>query len=311
MSHHLIEAGLSTCHWGYFEAALKPVLTIESGDSVTIRTVTGGAEHQPESGFHVLPEIHAIHEKAERMVPGHILTGPVAVKGARPGQVLEVRIKEVKLRTDWGYTMIKPLAGTLPEEFDRHALIHIGLDAERNIGTLPWAMELPLAPFFGVMGTAPPPHWGRQTSLIPRAFGGNLDNKELGAGATLYLPVFVEGGLFSCGDGHAVQGDGEVCVTAIETALEGTFEIVLREDLSFTTPRAETATHHITMAMHPDLDICAKDALREMIGLICERTVLTREQAYMLCSLAADLRITQTVNGSKGVHCMLAKSVVA
>lgn len=311
MSHHLIEAGLSTCHWGYFEAALKPVLTIESGDSVTIRTLTGGPDQQPKSGFHVLPEIHEIHDKAERMVPGHILTGPVAVRGAKPGQVLEVRIKEVKLRTDWGYTLIKPLAGTLPEEFDRHAMIHVGLDAARNIGTLPWGMELPLSPFFGVMGTAPPPHWGRQTSLIPRAFGGNLDNKELGAGATLYLPVFVEGGLFSCGDGHGVQGDGEVCVTAIETALEGTFEFILREDLSFTTPRAETPSHHITMAMHPDLDICAQDALREMIGLIRERTELTREQAYMLCSLAADLRITQTVNGSKGVHCMLAKSVVA
>ena len=168
-----------------------------------------------------------------------------------------------------------------------------------------------LEPTTLLLGTAPPPHWGRQTSLIPRAFGGNLDNKELGAGATLYLPVFVEGGLFSCGDGHGVQGDGEVCVTAIETALEGTFEFILREDLSFTTPRAETPSHHITMAMHPDLDICAQDALREMIGLICERTELTREQAYMLCSLAADLRITQTVNGSKGVHCMLAKSVVA
>lgn len=311
MTHHVLDAGLDTCHWGFFEAALAPVLTIASGDSVTVRTVTGPAEAQPKERFHVLPEIHAIHEKAERMVPGHILTGPVAVRGARPGHVLEVRIREVKLRTDWGYTMIKPLAGTLPEEFDLHKLVHIGLDAQANLARLPWGMELPLAPFFGVMGTAPPPHWGRQTSLVPRAFGGNLDNKELVAGTTLYLPVFVEGGLFSCGDGHAAQGDGEVCVTAIETALEGTFEIVLREDLSLTIPRAETPTHHITMGIDPDLDICAKNALREMISLIVGRSALSREEAYMLCSLAADLRITQTVNGSKGVHCMLAKSLVA
>jgi acetamidase/formamidase len=311
LTHHLLEASLSTCHWGFFDAGLKPVLTIESGDSVTIRTVTGPPEAQPTSGFHVLPEIHEIHEKAERSVPGHILTGPVAIRGAKPGQVLEVRIREVKLRTDWGYTLIKPLAGTLPDEFDAHSFVHIGLDAKTNLAHLPWGMELPLSPFFGVMGTAPPAHWGRQTSLVPRAFGGNLDNKELVAGATLYLPVFVEGGMFSCGDGHGAQGDGEVCVTAIETALEGTFEFVLREDLSLATPRAETPTHHITMGIDPDLDICAQKALREMISLIAARTNLSREQAYMLCSLAADLRVTQTVNGSKGVHCMLAKSLVA
>lgn len=310
MTHHLLEAGLDTCHWGFFEAALKPVLTIESGDSVTIRTVTGPAEAQPTSHFNVLPEIHEIHARAERMSPGHILTGPVAIKGAKPGQVLEVRIREVRLRTDWGYTLIKPLAGTLPEDFDAHSFVHIGLDAEANMARLPWGMDLPLAPFFGVMGTAPPAHWGRLTSLIPRAFGGNLDNKELVAGSTLYLPVFVEGGLFSCGDGHGAQGDGEVCVTAIETALEGTFEFILREDLSFATPRAETPTHHITMGIDPDLNLCAKQALREMIGLIVGRTRLTREEAYMLCSLAADLRVTQTVNGSKGIHCMLAKSLV-
>lgn len=311
MAHHQLDASLATCHWGYFDASLKPVLEIESGDSVTIRTVTGGATHQPEGNATIPPEIHEIHDKAERMLPGHILTGPIAVKGARPGQVLEVQIRSVKPRTDYGYTMFRPLGGTLPDEFDYHAFRYIHLDRERNIAELPWGMELPLAPFFGVMGTAPPAHWGRVTSLIPRAFGGNLDNKELGAGATLYLPVFVEGALFSCGDGHGAQGDGEVCITAIETALEGTFEFHLREDLSHAMPRAETKSHHITMGIDPDLDICAKDALREMIDLITSRTKLTRDEAYMLCSLAADLRVTQTVNGSKGIHCMLPKSLVA
>lgn len=311
MTHHQLDSSLTTCHWGYFDAKLKPVLEIESGDSVTIRTLTGGADTLPAGNATIPPEIHEIHARAERMVPGHILTGPIAIRGAKPGQVLEVQIRSVKPRTDFGFTFIKPLGGTLPEEFDAHTFRHIHLDRERNIAVLPWGMELPLAPFFGVMGTAPPPHWGRQGSLVPRAFGGNIDNKELVAGATLYLPVFVEGALFSCGDGHGAQGDGEVCVTAIETALEGTFEFHLREDLSFATPRAETPTHHITMGIDPDLDICAKNALREMIGLITERTRLTREEAYMLCSLAADLRVTQTVNGNKGIHCMLPKTLVA
>jgi acetamidase/formamidase len=178
------------------------------------------------------------------------------------------------------------------------------------VGRLPWGLDLPLAPFFGVMGVAPPPAWGRITSLIPRAMGGNLDNKELTPGAKLYLPVFVPGALFSCGDGHGVQGDGEVCVTAIETALQGRFKMTLRKDLRFAYPRAETPTHYMTMAMDPDLDQCVVRALRDMIVLLGETRNLSREDAYTLCSLAADLRVTQTVNGSKGIHCMIAKSIV-
>ena len=178
------------------------------------------------------------------------------------------------------------------------------------VGRMPWGLDLPLKPFFGVMGVAPPPAWGRITSLIPRAMGGNLDNKELGAGAKLYLPVFVPGALFSCGDGHGVQGDGEVCVTAIETALQGRFRLTLRKDLRFDYPARGNADHYMTMAMDPDLDQCVVRALRDMIVLLGEKRNLSREDAYTLCSLAADLRVTQTVNGSKGIHCMIAKSVV-
>jgi acetamidase/formamidase len=178
------------------------------------------------------------------------------------------------------------------------------------VGRMPWGLDLPLKPFFGVMGVAPPPAWGRITSLIPRAMGGNLDNKELGPGAKLYLPVFVPGALFSCGDGHGVQGDGEVCVTAIETALQGRFRLTLRGDLLLDYPRAETPDHYMTMAMDPDLDQCVVRALRDMIVLLGEKRNLSREDAYTLCSLAADLRVTQTVNGAKGIHCMIAKSVV-
>jgi acetamidase/formamidase len=156
----------------------------------------------------------------------------------------------------------------------------------------------------------PPPAWGRITSIVPRAMGGNLDNKELVPGTTLFLPVFVAGGLFSCGDGHAVQGDGEVCVTAIETAVQGRFALHLHKDMRLAMPRAETPTHYMTMAMDPDLDQCVVQALRDMIVLLGEVRGLSREDAYTLCSLAADLRVTQTVNGSKGIHCMIARSAV-
>jgi acetamidase/formamidase len=310
LTRHRLTASPETVHWGYFDATLPPRLTVASGDTVTIETVTGGPEMLPGAGYHVPPELLDIHARSERMLPGHILTGPVAVEGAAPGDVLEVRIEDVRLRQDWGYNFIRPLAGTLPDDFPAEHRTTIRLDCESMTGRLPWGLDLPLAPFFGVMGVAPPPAWKRITSIVPRAHGGNLDNKELRPGATLFLPVFAPGALFSCGDGHGAQGDGEVNVTAIETALEGTFTLIVRKDLRFRHPRAETPDRYMTMAMHPDLDRCAEDALRDMIALIVEKAGLTREEAYTLCSLAADLRITQTVNGSKGVHCMIDKRLV-
>lgn len=306
-----LAASPETCHWGYFDATVPPVLTIRSGDSVTIDTVSGSAEVLPPAGFHVPPELLAIHAAQQGIPFGpHILTGPVFVEGAKPGDVLEVEIEAVDLRQDWGFNFNRPLAGTLPDDFPNYHLMTIPLDRERKVGTMPWGLELPLKPFFGVMGVAPPPSWRRCTSIIPRAFGGNIDNKELVAGTRLFLPVFAEGALFSCGDGHGLQGDGEVNVTAIETALSGRFRLTVRKDLTFTYPRAETPTHLMTFGMDPDLDRCAEIALRDMIALIVERIGITREQAYALCSITADLRITQTVNQHKGVHCMLAKALL-
>jgi acetamidase/formamidase len=277
----------------------------------------------------VPPELDAVHARNERMLPGHILTGPIAVAGAEPGDVLEVEILDVRLRQDWGYNLIRPLAGTLPDDFHETRLINIPLDRERMVGRLPWGLDLPLRPFFGVMGVAPPPAWGRITSLIPRAMGGNLDNKELVPGAKLFLPVFVPGALFSCGDGHGVQGDGEVCVNALEICLTGTFTLTLHQNMSsgsvapggahggsvgrtplLAYPRAETATHFISMGMHEDLDVAMKTALREMIAFICTRSNLSRNEAYQFCSLAVDFHVTQTVNGEKGVHGLLKKGLL-
>jgi acetamidase/formamidase len=241
----------------------------------------------------------------------HILTGPVAVRGAKAGQVLEVRIKKIDLHYDWGYNAIRPLAGALPDDFKKMRVIHIPLDKARMIGTLLWGLELPLKPFFGIMAVAPPAAWGTISTLTPRRNGGNIDNKELIAGTTLYLPILTNGALFSCGDGHGAQGDGEVCTNAIETGLVCTFELIVRDDMILTWPMAETPTHVITMGFDPDLDDCVSIALREMIDLICWRTNLSREDAYTLCSLAAGLRVTQVVNGSKEIHMMLEKKLLA
>ena len=309
-----LPASVETCHWGAFDAALPPVMTVTSGQRFTIATVSGGAAVLPPAGFHVPPELLDIHARSPLLAPGHILTGPVAVAGAMPGDMLQVRIVDVQLRQDWGYNVIRPLAGTLPAEFDAYRHLNIPLDAERMVAKLPWGLDLPLHPFFGVMGVAPPAHWGRISTIQPRAHGGNIDNKELGPGSSLYLPVHVPGGLFSCGDGHAAQGDGEVCTTAIETALLGTFELVLHKASSLAHPlaypRGETPTHWITMGMDPDLDQCLAMALRDMIALLGEKSGLSREDAYTLCSLAVDFRITQTVNGNRGVHGMLRKSLL-
>ena len=311
-THHEVPSTPQTMHWGEFNATLAPVLEIDPGDRVTLHCLCGEPSVVPDGDdFHILPELLEVYREVKRPIAGHLMTGPVAVRGAKPGDVLEVRILDVALRQDWGYSRIRPLSGTLPDDFDAYWLRHIRLDKERMVGTMPWGMEIPLRPFMGVMGVAPPAHWGMITSIIPRQHGGNLDLKEMVAGTTLYLPVFNDGALFSAGDGHAAQGDGEVCSTAIETSLSGTFDLYLRTDMSLDGPRAETPTHHITLGMNEDLDKAARQALRSMIALIQEKAAITREEAYSLCSVAADLRVTQLVNQNKGIHAMLAKSLLS
>ena len=314
--HHLA-ATPETIQLGIFDARIPPALVIGSGDTVMMECLSGGPEVMPAdgAGFAIAPVLRAIHEAGLPRIGTHMMTGPVAVRGAMPGDMLEIRIDAVEPAADWGYCGIRPLAGTIPEDFDTRFMSHIPVDRARRTCRLPWGPELPLAPFFGIMGTAPPRDWGRLSSREPRAFGGNLDNKELVAGSTLYLPVLVEGANFSAGDGHGLQGDGEVCVNALEMSLNGAFTLVLHKApadgaplLRF--PRAETPTHWISMGLHEDLDQAMKQALREMIALICARTSLSREQAYQTCSLAVDFRVTQTVNGEKGVHGMLRKGLL-
>ena len=308
--HHHLKSSPATVHWGWFDAALPHVLTIESGDSITIEALSGGPKNLPGEGFHVPPELLEVHAKSHQRMPGHILTGPVAVRGAQPGDALEVRIKDVQLRQDWGYTVVRPLAGALPDDIEAFEQIFTRLDREAQTGLLPWGLKIPLRPFFGVMGVAPPRNWGAISSIQPRAHGGNLDLKHLVPGSTLYLPVFNEGAGFSVGDGHAVQGDGEVCTTAIETALSGTFEIHVRRDLRLDYPAAETPTHLITLGMDPDLDTAAKEALRRMIDRVVQATGLSSNRAFMLMSMVADVHVTQLVNEHKGIHVMMPRDAL-
>jgi len=314
MRHHLASSP-QTVRFGIFDAALAPVLTVDPGDTVVIDCVSGGPEVMPppELGLAIPPALQAIHDaRLERMGP-HILTGPVAIRGAEPGDTLEVRIEAVEPNNDWGYCAVRPLAGTLPEDFPDRYVSHIAVDAAAGTCKPGWGPTLPLRPFFGTAGVAPPPRYGKLSSREPREHGGNMDCKELVAGATLFLPVWVPGANFSVGDGHGRQGDGEVCVNALEMGLTGTFTFVLHKAADVggaVWPRAETPTHFITLGFNEDLDLAMKQALRGMIDFIVARSALTRVQAYQFCSLAVDFRVTQTVNGEKGVHGMLEKGVL-
>lgn len=311
MAEHRLDASPATVRWGEISAAFAPVLTVASGERVRIGCVSGAREVMPppESGF-VVPAALAAIQAAVPRGPGHIVTGPVAVAGAEPGDMLEVRIEAVEFATDWGYCGFRPLMGTLPEDFPERVLSHIAIDRARRVCRLPWGGELPLAPFFGVMAVAPPSAYGTVTTVEPREYAGNMDNRHLVAGSTLFLPVFAPGALFSVGDGHGVQGDGEVCINALECCLDGTFTLVLHKRAGLVYPRAETPTHYISMGFDRDLDQAMKKALREMIAFIAAHSPLSRQQAYQLCSLAADFHVTQTVNGEQGVHGLLRKDLL-
>lgn len=299
---------------GYFDATTSPVLTVDSGDEVVLDCLpAGGFADMPPGRAGVLPaHVAALEAKATDRGPGpHLMTGPVFVRGASPGDVLQVDILEAKPAQDWGFTAILPLLGALPDEFTDYE--HMFMEVDRAAGTcrLPWGLTLPLDPFFGIVAVAPPPVWGRVGSPEPRAFGGNMDNKELRPGTTLYLPVFNEGALFSAGDGHGRQGDGEVCIAAVETALTGRFRLTVRKDMSIATPFAETPDSLMSMGFDEDLDEAMRKAVRDMVGLVAARTGLSRNKAYMLLSLCGDLRITQVVDGEKGVHMLIRKEWLA
>jgi acetamidase/formamidase len=309
---HQLPATPQTVAWGYYSAAAKPVLRIASGDILEVETLLTNSPARLEAAGvakdQIEASLRAITDSVTDKGPGgHILTGPVYVEGAEPGDVLEVRVLKVDLAIGYGYN---GCSGFLRDLCADPRTRIIQLDRKRMTADLGNGIVVPLRPFFGSMGVAPPPDSGRVSSNPPGIHAGNLDNKELVAGTRLYIPVHVPGALFEVGDGHAAQGDGEVDQTAIETSLRGRLQLTVRKDMKLTWPRGETPTHMITMGTDTSLTVATRIAIREMVAYLMEAKALPQVEAYRLASIAADLRITQLVDGKVGVHMMISKAVL-
>ena len=312
---HRLEATPDTVAYGFYWSDAKPALRIASGDIIDVDTLlTNSPNGLTRAGVpaeKIQASLRAITEgvTGERRGPGgHILTGPVYVEGAEPGDVLEVKILSIDLPIDYGYN---GCSGFVPENCERGTPSKIiTLDRKTMTAEFMPGIVIPLKPFFGSMGVAPAPELGRVSSNPPSKHAGNLDNRELVAGSTLYIPVFVQGALFEVGDGHAAQGDGEVDQTAIETSLRGKLQLTVRKDMKLTWPRAETETDFIAMATDPDLTIATKTAIQEMVDFLAASKGLTKHQAYQLVSIAGHVSMTQLVDRPNlGVHVKLSKSI--
>ena len=311
-----LKATPGTVAWGYYWYNAKPVLRIKSGDTVEIQTMTtssptslANAGVKPED---IQAELKAIYAQVnpDKGPGGHILTGPIFIEGAEPGDVLEVRIQKIQLSTPYASNGFSPQRGVLPpEDFQRARTKIIPLDMERNVARFADNIEIPLHPFFGSMGVAPDEIKGRVNSAPPGDHAGNIDNKDLVVGTKLFIPVHAPGALFEVGDGHAGQGNGEVDITAMETSLVGTFQFVVRKDMHLKWPRGETPTHWIAMGLDPDLTQALILAVRETIDFLVTEKHLSREDAYALASVAIDFNVTQAVDGTKGIHAMIPKSI--
>ena len=310
-----LQASPSTVVWGYYSAKAKPVLSVHSGDTVRIQTLsTCGSTERLESEGVAASDIPSYNtdiyrEVKDRGPGGHILTGPVEIAEAEPGDVLEVQILKIDLNVPFACNGFAAGRGFLPNDYPYSWRKIIPLDRERMVAKFAPGIEIPLHPFFGSMGVAPPESAGRLDSAPPWMHAGNMDNKELVAGTTLYVPVQAKGALFEVGDGHAGQGNGEVDITAMETFLTGTFRFVVHKDRHLLWPRAETPTSYISMGFSPDLKEAATLAVRDMINFLVDEKHLSRDEAYMLTSVAVDVDITQLVDGNVGVHAMCPKNI--
>ncbi len=313
-THDLRLAPQNVQQWGYYDATVKPVLRMASGDALRVETmVAGGLGRLRAAGIPEaeIPEsLKAVEAAITERGPGvHPLTGPVWIEGADAGDVLEIRIQNFEYLHPYGVTGFIPGSGTLPDEFPYSRFKLIRFDVDRGVATFAPGIALPLRPFFGSIGVAPSSLVRRVSSGPPGPHTGNLDNKELVTGSTLYVPVHVPGALLSFGDAHAMQGNGEVTLTALETSVRGTVQVILRKDMRITWPRAETPTHYILMGLHPDLDEASQIATREMIEFLVATKGLSRDDAYILASIGMDLHVTQLVDGTKGIHAMIPKSI--
>jgi len=301
MALHVLDDGERTLH-GFFSRELAPVLTIDSGDRVRLSTLDAGWNLEP----HAAPGVPSRHIRPGE--PGHALRGPVEIRGAEPGMTLQVRVDRLEPGA-WGWThaggVPTPLNQRLGVAGEPAAWLLWALDRERMTGRDQFGHTIALRPFLGVMGM-PPPEPGRHPTAPPRRWGGNLDCRELVAGSSLFLPVPVAGALFSCGDGHAAQGDGEVGGTAIECPMEVCeLTLTLHNDVGIAVPWAETPAGTLTIGLDADLDEAMVAALGAAIDLLQARLRLARAEALALASVIVDLRVTQVANGTWGVHALV------
>jgi acetamidase/formamidase len=310
-----LPASPSTVVWGYYSAKAKPVLTVHSGDTVRMQTLStcGSTERLEEEGVASkdIPSYNAdIYREVKDKGPGgHILTGPVDIAEAEPGDVLEVQILKIGIDVSFACNGFGAGRGFLPNDYPYSRRKIIPLDREKMLAHFAPGIDIPVHPFFGSMGVAPPESAGRYDSAPPWMHAGNMDNKELVAGTTLYIPVHAQGALFEAGDGHAGQENGEVDITTMETFLTGTFRFIVHKDQHLLWPRAETPTSYISMGFSPDLKEATTLAVRDMINFLVDQKHLSRDDAYMLTSVAVDVDITQLVDGNVGVHAICPKAI--
>jgi acetamidase/formamidase len=319
---HTLLATPSTVAWGYYWSGAKPVLTVHSGDTVVMQTLsTCGSPERLQSEGVPASDIPAYEApiytgvpESERGPGGHILTGPVAIAEAEPGDTLEVRIQKIQIDAPFACNGFSAGRGFLPDDFPYSRTKIIPLDRQKITAAFAPGVVIPLHPFFGSMGVAPP--GAKYNSAPPWMHAGNIDNKELVAGTTLFIPVNAKGALFEAGDGHAGQGNGEVDITALETFLTGTFQFIVHKGdpaHRLLWPRAETPTAYISMGFSPDLKTATEMAVRNMIAFLSEENPdfprLSRDDAYSLVSVACDVDITQLVDTNDGVHVLCPKNL--
>jgi acetamidase/formamidase len=319
---HVVRSRPENMVWGFYGADVPPVARVKDGDVVEIQTIntTGINFKDPEAFFKTnnMP----IDEHAQDIIDilknakpepsglrGHMLTGPVYIEGAEPGDMLEVRILDIALRSGYGVNAVWPKGGDLPDAVTERENFVYRYNAKKHTASFKEGIEIPIRPFMGVMAVSPPPQTGRVSSIPPAFYGGNLDLKHMVKGTTLYLPVSAKGALFTTGDCHAAEGNGEISGVAIEASLTPTFKFIVHKGKQIKQVRAETPTHFIAIGLDPDLSKAMKNAATEACNFIKDELGFTFNEALSIASTGVDFEVTQVVDQTLGVHAMIPKSI--
>jgi acetamidase/formamidase len=307
---HILKATSKNTHIGFYDASLEPAIKIKSGDTVEVYNISWEPSLINILGKKgkIPKEFKEIEGKKDKGPGPHPLTGPIFIKDATPEDTLEVTLLEIEPWVNFGFSIFTMDGGTVPNDYPYFRGKYITVDKKRKLCDFSEKTKIPLRPFFGSLGVAPPALKGRITSWIPGPHGGNLDNKMLVVPSKLYLPIFIDGALFSIGDGHSCQGDGEVTGSALETSLRGLIKLRIIKGKRRKWPMAETKDYYVLMGFDHNLEEALKLALRNTIDFLLTRG-FSKDDAYLYSSLNVDFRITQVVNDVKGVHALVPKMV--